>query len=46
MILSRQTKTPIPFWLEMPFREFREWVKTNNMLITEEEQKVKAARKR
>ena len=39
MTLSRNTNTPIPFFLSCPLLEFKEWVKANNEIIRENKQK-------
>lgn len=35
LILAKNNHTPVPFWLSMPLRELRFWIKANNAVITE-----------
>lgn len=35
MILAKNTYTPLPFWLDVPFVQLSGWIATNNELIAE-----------
>ena len=35
MVLAKNTYTPLPFWLDVPFVQIHDWIGTNNELIAE-----------
>lgn len=39
MILAKNTYTPLPFWLDVPFVQIHDWIGTNNELIEESKTK-------
>lgn len=40
MLVSKYTGTPIPFWLSLPLSEFVRWIRINNDLIEEENERI------
>lgn len=41
LIMSKNNKTPMSFWLEMPLSEFRDWIETNNEITEEMNDRLK-----
>jgi hypothetical protein len=38
--VCKYTGTPIPFWIGLPLSEFVRWIRVNNQLIEEENEKI------
>lgn len=36
MILAKNNHTPVPYWLSVPLRELKLWIKSNNAIIADE----------
>lgn len=36
LILAKNNHTPVPYWLSVPLRELKLWIKSNNAIIADE----------
>ena len=39
MVLAKNCYTPVSYWLSLPLRQLYEWVKANNQLMREEDER-------
>lgn len=41
LTMSKNTSTPLTFWLDSPLRELTRWIEANNELIEEQREETK-----